>query len=188
MLKERLLQKNVDICGLQETGIAQHMLKRHEKIAERMQDHCWDNIHMNSTNNRHESVEKLQFGGTAVFAYDFISHLVRSSGADETGLGRWCWIKLEGHRKKRVRIISAYNPCRSPEHHYSTVYAQHKRYFNEMKHDLCPRRQFCRDLSQFIQQCQDEVENIILLIDCNENLNQAHTLQNMLTQEPHFFY
>ena len=82
ILKEWLLQNNVDVCGLQETGIAQHMLKRHEKIAERMRDHRRDNIRMSSVNNRHESVEKLQFGGTAVFAYDYISHLVRSSGAD----------------------------------------------------------------------------------------------------------
>lgn len=60
----------MEVCGLQETGIAQQMLKRHEKIAECMRVHRRDNIRMGSANNRHESVEKLQFGGTAVFTYD----------------------------------------------------------------------------------------------------------------------
>ena len=185
-LKDWLHQNEVDICGLQETGIAQHMFQQHERLAERMRDHRRENIRMCSANNTHESIERLQYGGTAVFAYDYMSHLVKSSGTDDTGLGRWCLLKLEGHRSKIIRIISAYNPCRTPVHHYATVYAQHKRYCNDKNMDVCPRKQFCRDLGVFISKCQDESESIVLLIDCNENLAQLHPLQQMLTQSPHF--
>ena len=160
------------------------MLKRHERLAERLRDPRRDSMRIGSSSNKHESVDKFQYGGTAVLAYDYLSHMVRSSGADETGLGRWSFLQLEGHKGKRVRIISAYNPCRTPTHHYNTVYSQHKRYFNENKQDVCPRRQFRRDLCSFITTCLNEGESIVLLIDCNENLSKMHALQQQLTYEP----
>ena len=35
---------------------------------------------------------------------------------------------------------------------------------------MCPRKEFRRDLCQFLTECQNEGESIVLLIDTNENL------------------
>ena len=183
-LKNLIYNNDVDICGLQEVGLAQHLLPRHDQLAKRMRDYRRDNIRMSSANNKHDDVDKLQYGGTAVFAYDFISHMVRASGTDSTGLGRWSWLQLEGHRNQRVRIVSAYNPCRTPTNHYATVYSQHKWYYNSIKKDVCPRKQFRRDLCAFLQSCQADNERIILMIDCNENLLKMHDLHSHITNDP----
>ena len=168
-LKNWLYRNNADICGMQEIGLAQQLLPRHDQLVEGMRDFRRDNIGMSSANNKHENIEKMQYGGTAVFAYDLFSYMVRASGCDNTGLGRWSWLQLEGHKDRRVRVISAYNPCRTPTNHYATVYSQHKRFFNSNRQDVCPRKQFRRDLCNFIHTCQANGEWIILLIDCNEN-------------------
>ena len=49
---------------------------------------------------------------------------------------------------------------------------------------MCPRKQFRRDLCQFLTECQNEGESIVLLIDTNENLSQNHDLQKHLTDGP----
>lgn len=183
-IKEWLYQQEVDICGWQEVGVAQHMLQRHEKLSERMRDIRRTNIRMCSSNNKHETIDRFQYGGTAIFAFDYMSHMVRGSGVDPTELGRWSWLQLEGHKSRRVRVISAYNPCRTSFQHFATVYSQHKRYFNSKHCDACPRKQFCRDLCAFITECQNEGEEIVLLIDTNENLSQMHHLQQHLTSYP----
>ena len=126
ILKDWLYNNNVDICGLQETGIAQHMFQRFERLSERMRDNRRENIRMCSANDRHESIEKLQYGGTAVFAYDYVSHLVHSSDADETGLGRWAWVQYRGKHKIFACVISAYQPHKSNDDrlHPKSVYRQ----------------------------------------------------------------
>ena len=173
-LREWLFHNNVDICGLQEVGVAEHMLKRHEKLAERLRDMRRNNMRISTTSNRHETIDKFQYGGTALFAYDNMAQMVRASGSDNTGLVRWSFLQMEGHRNRKVRMISAYNPCRTPTHHYATVYSQQKRYYNENKQYVCPRKKFRRDLCEFITSCQNDGESIILLIDCNENLTKMN--------------
>lgn len=103
--------------------------------------------------------------------------MTKSTGVDERGLGRWSWLMLEGHRKNKVRVISAYNPCRTQPNQLHTVYSQHKRYYLSQKKDICPRVQFRKDLCTFIHQCLKQKEKIILLIDCNENLSKIQELQ-----------
>ena len=184
--KEWLYHHEVDICGWQEIGIAQHLMQRHEKLAERVRDMRHGNIRMSSSNNRIVNIEKFQYGGTAIFAYNLLSNMAYATGADDTNLGRWSWLLLEGHQGRRVRVISAYNPCRTRLNHFATVYSQQKIYFNSKNKDVCPKRQFRRDMCEFITNCQNDGESIVLLIDTNENLTQNHDLQSHLTSEPLF--
>lgn len=183
-LKDWLVQYEVDLVGWQEIGLAQHMIQKHERLAERMRDYRRKQIRISSSNNRHESIDKFQWGGTAVIAFDTLANMTRASGADETGLGRWSWLQLEGHNNHRIRVISAYNPCRTSTKQFATVYAQHKRYFLSKYKDVCPRQQFRIDLCNQCKKWIDNGELIILLIDCNENLNEMKDLQTHLTSEP----
>jgi len=61
--KEWLYHNEVDICGWQEIGVAQHLMQRHKKLAERMRDIRHNNIRISSSNNSNEKIEKFQYGG-----------------------------------------------------------------------------------------------------------------------------
>lgn len=183
-LKDWLVQNEVDIVGWQEIGLAQHMFQKHERLAERLRDYRRKQIRVSSSNNKHEAIEKFQWGGTATIAYDTLANMARSSGADEDGIGRWSWIQLEGHNNRRIRVISAYNPCRTTTSQFATVYAQQKRYWLSQHKDVCPRQKFRIDLCNLCSKWIQQGEYILLLIDCNENLSLNLDLQSHLTAEP----
>lgn len=128
-LKDWLVRNEVDIVGWQEIGLAQHMLPKHERLAERIRDYRRRQIRVASSNNCYESIERFQWGGTSAIAFDALANMLRASGADESSLGRWSWIPLEGHNNRLVRVVSAYNPCCTSTSKFATVYSQHKRYY-----------------------------------------------------------
>ena len=183
MGKEWLIKNNIDICCWQELGIALHMTKHQDRIHERMRDHRWGRIRISATNNRHESIDKMQFGGTMAMAMNSTAARVHASGADETGLGRWAWLLFEGHNSYRTRVISAYIPCKQQGKKDATVYAQHQRYYNSKGKNGCPRRNMIIELTDQIEKWQRKSENIVLFIDCNENLNKRGEVQRLLTDE-----
>ena len=125
-------------------------------------------------------------GGAAVMSFDLLANMTKSTGVDDTGLGRRSWLRLEGHRQNYVRVVSAYNPCRTQIYQFHTVYSQHKRYFLQQKKDVYPRVQFRKDLCTFLQKCIEQKEKIILLMDCNENLSKMQELQRHLVSMPLF--
>ena len=179
--KEWLITNDVDVCCWQEVGIAHQMLKHHERIQERLRDHRWNRLRISAANNKHEAIEKFQFGGTLTMAFNEVATRVHASGADEKGLGRWSWLLFEGHNGYRTRIISAYVPCRQRNPKNATVYAQHKRYFESKGTEGCPRTLMIIELTDLIQQWQRKGENIVLFIDCNENLIKNGEIQRLLT-------
>lgn len=140
--KEWLLTNQVDICGWQEIGFANHLLPRHERMSERLSDRRWKAVRTSTSTNTFDDVDKFQWGGTATVAFNIFAYMRHSSGTDESGLGRWSWILLEGHKGVRVRVITAYNPCKTRPCQLSTVYAQHRRYFLSKNNNTCPRIMF----------------------------------------------
>jgi len=112
------------------------------------------------------------------------ANMTRATGIDDTGLGRWSWLQLEGYNNRRVRVVSAYNPCRTRTHQFATVYSQQKRYFLSQGKDICPRMQFRKDLASILLTWTQRDESVILMIDCNENLTLMKDLQKHLTSAP----
>ena len=181
--KDWLIQHEVDVVGWQEIGVAFHMLPRKNRLANRLKDIRWKKIRISSSNNKHESIDAFQYGGTAVISFDEAAHRVKATGADETGLGRWSWMVFEGKHKHVTRIISAYIPCKSSPDRYQTVYNQHRRYFLKQGNTECPRKIMHRQLTEQIKKWQSKGENIVLLIDTNENLARMGQLQTKLKYE-----
>ena len=183
-LKDWIVKAEVDLLGIQEVGLAFHMFQKHERLAERMRDYRRNQIRCVAANNKHESIDKFQWGGTAIVAYDMLANMTRATGIDDTGLGRWSWVQLEGYNNRRVRVVSAYNPCRTRTHQFATVYSQQKRYFLSKGIDICPRMQFRKDLVSILLAWTQRDESVILMIDCNENLTLMKDLQKHLTSAP----
>ena len=181
--KNWIYDHEVDIIGWQEVGVAFHTLPRHERLAERMKDLRWDKFRISSSNNKHEKINKMQYGGTAVMSFNESSHRVKVTGGDPTGLGRWSWIVFEGKAGHKTRVISAYIPCKSADDKRKTVYMQHKRYFLRKGIMECPKKLLYQHLSNHLKKWQKEGENIVLLIDMNENLEKDGPFQTILKYE-----
>ena len=137
--KNWLLQHNVDLAGWQETGIAFRTLPRRKRLSERMKDTRWNKFRISSSNNKHESIDTFQYGGTSVMAFEEVAHRVKATGGDTSGLGRWIWILHEGKNNHKTRVISVYVPCKTSDDKKQSVYNQHKRFFMKQGINSRPR-------------------------------------------------
>ena len=74
--------------------------------------------------------KQSQYGGTITMAAKDISHRAIKSGYNNSGLGRWSWIKFNGKRNCTSRVITVYCPVKS-EKGMDTVYSQQLRFLNK---------------------------------------------------------
>ena len=58
----------------------------------------------------HKEDGRLQYGGTAMDSFELLASQVVYSKADDSGLGRWIWMRWETPEGKITRIVSAYAP------------------------------------------------------------------------------
>jgi len=121
------------------------------------------------------SQEKVQWGGTGIFAMQRTIPKIIDNDVDPSGLGRWTWIKLQGKQGHHVRIISAYRPCTaSKQSAGNTVYEQHKRHFiRSGTPDREPRQAFLEDIAIEIKTWQTEGDHIILCMDANDDVRKG---------------
>ena len=96
--------------------------------------------------NVNENIGRVQEGGTCVMAIgpitDLISHDDRQDNKDDTGLGCWSVITLNGDGFK-THILCGYNLCYNNDPNSSTSFQQHRRYFINKKKVLTnPRSKF----------------------------------------------
>jgi len=180
---EWIHQNEIDVVGWQEVGISFDMLKGHESFYERIRDSRWKKRRVTQSNNIHEKNDAFQWGGTSLIAIDEAASRVSECTKDATGLGRWCTMLFEGKHKHKVRIVSAYNPCKTSDvEKLHTVYNQHRRYFNSIGKKNCPRLQFRMDLIRQINEWKSKGELIIILMDFNEDLLRNGPLQQALLE------
>ena len=110
------------------------------------------------------------------------THRVIRQGVDETGLGRWSWTRYRGKRDITLRVICAYCPCKPYTVGISSAYSQHQRIFNISNDTRCPRDAILEDLKEKIIKWRDEEgDQIILMMDCNEDTHGPHMRQWLTT-------
>ena len=123
-----------------------------------------------TAHNIHEQISRSQEGVTAMMMFDNLASVVKEKGVDKSGLGRWCWMLIQGKNNHRTRLITAYQPCRCNKKANSAVYAQQRRYHRLENDFRCPIFIFKNDLLQQLETWKERGERIILMIDANENL------------------
>ena len=124
-------------------------------------------------------------GGTCTMAFDHVGMRVIKAGEDDSGLGRWSFITVEGQDKRRITFITAYRICGGPMKGTTTSCSQQRRVINnqEMKRGVQTSRpdttylsqKFVEDLTRFILSLQEEGNAIVLGLDANETLEEAST-------------
>ena len=174
-LKSWIASKQCDIIGIQETNLNWSKCRGRERLTERMKTPAWEFSRISSSHNKHDKEGgKYSYGGTLTLIKDQLTHQVKTTGADETGMGRWSWIQLVGKEGISTRIISAYQMRKVDDPRKSgSVYNQQRRVLLSKRDDTCPLRKFQDDLVHIIQKWLEKRERIVLLIDCNEDIRNG---------------
>jgi hypothetical protein len=94
---------------------------------------------------------------------------------DDTGLGRWSGVSLEGPESKKLSIITAYRVCCSGSPQTSPIgssFLREYEFFRERRYTSPnPRRLFLKDLQNAILALQDAGHSIIIMLDANSTMD-----------------
>jgi hypothetical protein len=112
-LRDTLLKHKVDILGMAEIN------KDWRKIPQK--DTLWTVTNgwfeyrrlTTSINQMVKATSQVQYGGTLLMAMDHLAHSIISVESDDRQLGRWSTFLCRGKNQAKLRIISAYCPCKS---------------------------------------------------------------------------
>jgi hypothetical protein len=115
-----------------------------------------------------------QRGGTAMYVRGKWAYRVKEKGEDSTGMGRWSYQTL-GNKEIYLTIITAYQVCdKNTVEANSTAYDQQWRMIREKGTKIPdPRKEFRQDLRKFIDNLRHKGHEVWLMMDANENLNDA---------------
>ena len=116
-------------------------------------------------------------GGTSIVTRGKSSSRVKETGTDN--LGRWCYQVLDGKGDRDVLLVSIYQSCKtSNKDGILTAHHQQKMLLGEMgRKDIDPRRNFKRDLTQFIKSHLKRNKHMVPMIigDWNEECKGTST-------------
>ena len=154
----------------------------------------YSSVAFNKHQKRSAATTAFQWGGCIATVFNQVSHRAKEGGRDSTGLGRWSYVRLQGKKLKAqggndslgsmsevneatrrpisrdLVVVSAYRPSREGTGE-STVWAQHRLYFNSINRKVDPRKAFVDDICKQIQQWRDEGCEVLLGIDANEDIS-----------------
>ena len=160
-----------DLLMGSEVGVNWSAVEDKDRLDERLATETA--LRLVTAHNEHENHGKIQRGGTCLMVFDAICSTVATMGTDVSGLGRWCWVLLEGKEGHKTYVLAAYQPCRSSTgDDRMTVWAQQRRYFRN-RESLHPIRAFRRDLLRLIRQWRENGDRVVLLLDANEDMDQG---------------
>jgi hypothetical protein len=131
-------------------------------------------------NTRETDPDLTQWGGTGTLIMSSLTSRVMSRGYDDSNLGRWSWIRLQGRGNSHIRVISAYRPCIS-QNGASSVLNQHynhwslQKRFNAKDEIIDPRIAFYQDLGAALDTWMSMGDQIIIGIDANEDVRYGAT-------------
>lgn len=137
-----------------------------------------------AAHNKTERIQKDQTGGTAIAGIGRICDVISNIGRDQTGLGRWAWIRL-GSGTTTTRIVTAYLPHKPGRNSRGrTVWEQQSRYF-EARGDLrYPSTIFIEHLLALMATWITNGEHVVLAIDANQDVYSGRLAQSL--KEPPF--
>ena len=116
-----------------------------------------------------ESSSDYMTGGTLTATVDKWSSRVFKKDADPSGMGRWSYQTLVGKQNTKVTIITGYRCIRNISGE-SSAWNQQAIFLKDRKsvRSPNPRKQFIKDLTDFINQKRALNHEIILNLDANE--------------------
>jgi exonuclease III len=169
---------DIDFMCMAETGVHWKFLPAEDRLWERVKNWASNRRIAFSYNSNDTLAQRCQYGGTAILGVNDIAPKIQSRGVDNSGLGRWCWFRIQGKNNVYTRIVTAYCPCKPPTTHHGlqTVYAQHLRALSKD-----PIATFWNDLKADIHQWHSIGDNLIICGDWNQSILNAEIIAFMNT-------
>jgi endonuclease/exonuclease/phosphatase family metal-dependent hydrolase len=167
----------VDVACFSEinTDTNRYEIRRKMETVSRRQ---FDHSQIVSSTSKFPTTTSYKPGGTAIMTCGTITSTVQSHSRDR--MGRWTSIRLTTSPTQHIRIISAYQVC--PEIRTGSNSAASQQQAQLISEEACssnrrrsPREAFKQDLQSFIQQCQSNGDDIILVGDFNEEMTSEQS-------------
>jgi hypothetical protein len=176
LIRNTLINVKADVAALAEINTCWKALQPFDRLYERTRGWFLALHISHAYASEFPSVSANQAGGTLIFTLEDSVHNVVEKTADRWG--RWCSTKFRGIQGASFRIISAYR-CVQNIHGPLSVWNQ-LRYLMDLQQCADdPIDRFDKDLLEFIRQCQDAGEQIIIGIDANEDVRTGSFSQKM---------
>lgn len=172
-LFEAIAESQIDIIGMTEINRCWHNVEEEHKWRNRTRGWWESSNNTIGYNTKDCASGAFQPGGTLLTSIDKPAHRIIDTGLDPTGLGRWVWQRYRGKHNVTLRVICAYRPCIPSTAGPNTTYSQQERYFDATKDKRCPRDAILEDLSTEIKKWQEDNDQIIMMMDCNESINSG---------------
>jgi len=137
---------------------------------------------------RHQEIPSpsgFQWGGCSATLLNKVSHRAKSAGEDESGLGRFSWIKLRGRDRQDTEgatgtveqrgprdlvVIAAYRPNKAGPN-AGSVWTHQRNYWLDQGVSTDPREKFTEDVLSLVAQWKTDGCEIILAVDANEDVS-----------------
>jgi hypothetical protein len=173
LLAENAVRRVAEIVGWVETNIDW----THRDIkwdCTKIVRKAWKHAKMSVSSSTEVFDTPYQLGGTAtIVGRDWAG---RATIANDSELGRWSEIRLEGKANKAVSIIMAYGVIEKNTSGKKTVYAQQRKILERQGiQNPEPRSAMFRDLGARIKTLTRQGEEIILMINANDSLSDPRS-------------
>lgn len=141
----------------------------------------WNHSTYQTSASSESFISDYKPGGTATIVVDHWTSRVIDKGVDPFGLGRWSYLTLRGKGDKRITLVTGYRVCENTPASAGVKTAFMQQY-RGISAKLCagnksadpnPRRQFILDLQAWLEFLIQEGHQLILTMDCNEDLQSA---------------
>jgi len=160
----------------------------------------WNNITVNTVGNyfKRQNIQNFKVigtssdeicktfylpGGCAILLRGPVVGRIAGTGADARGLGRWCYVKLNGKKGRTTWIIAAYRVQNNPYGGTTTVYSQQKRLLTQQG-VINPKPQtiWDNDFQTFLKNIPANDE-IIVGLDANASLQNKDFITVMMGKQ-----
>jgi hypothetical protein len=177
----RLQLHQTGTVAFQETNLEWHN-KRHRDGFQKLLVKAFGSarVDFSTTKDKFET-SPFKPGGTASVALGKMVHRVVKTRGDDTGCGRWSYITFNGKDNKHITVINAYRVCSHRDPGDTAAYKQQQciQYaYDELRpYVLDPNKQTLIDLQCFVQELQQEGDEVILFLDANQDEHQTYRSQ-----------
>ena len=176
-LGSQIAQSGASFIGFAETNIDWNKPVSREKIFNKIRSHTGP-LTMATKSSIRSTESEYQPGGTCTMAFGpWRSRCQRD--CDNSGMGRWTILKVQGRHDRKLAVITAYRVCQQ-----RIEQATGKKAFTQqwsIMRDILkiqnpdPRKQLLTDLSIELSRLRKEGYEILLQIDANESTDSVNS-------------
>ncbi len=176
-IRDFLQEYNLDVFGMAEMNTNWRLLPKRMSFYE-LSRGWFEHQHVTTAyNSRDRFCKQHQPGGTALFCKDEMGLRQISSGHDSRNLGRWSWMLFRGKDQIKLRVLSVYVPIVSRLAGSKKVYNQQQKALLAMGIKKSVMSCFWDDFWEFIDDCIEGGEQLIISGDWNVDVRKAQFLE-----------